>query len=368
MRRDTNLEAFFALVRGGLWEQNVQLAQYGTIDYEAILRLSEEQSVVGLVTAGLDHVTDTKVPQVWLLQFIGETMQLEQTNANMNAFIADTIEKMRQADIYALLVKGQGIAQCYERPLWRTSGDIDLFLSDTNYEKAKKFFMPLSTGQKEERTYSKELGLDVDGWFVELHGTQRTGLSTRLDTVIDEVQRDIFYGGNVRSWISGKTYVFLPDVNEDIFFVFTHFIKHLYKEEGVCLRQVCDLCRLIWTYRDKVDSRLLESRFRRAGVMAEWIAFAALAVGWMGMPAEVMPLYSENGKWKRKAGKIMDAILDVKEPSRWRAVLSNMKIFPVNTICFLPGILFDVNWLKVKERFQSYVTHISRKNRGYTII
>ena len=298
--RDNTLEAFYALVRAGLWEKDVRLSQYGAIDYEEVLRLSEEQSVVGLVTAGLEHVADMKVPQEILLQFIGETIQLEQANAAMNAFVAQVVQKMWEADIYALLVKGQGIAQCYERPQWRTSGDIDLFLSDTNYEKAKSFFIPLSTGQKDERLYSKELGMDVNGWFVELHGTQRTGLSTRMDAVIDEVQNEVFFVGSVRSWINGQTRVFLPGVNEDIFFVFTHFIKHLYKEEGVCLRQVCDLCRLIWIFRDKVDSRILESRISRAGVMSEWKAFAALAVGWLGMPVDAMPLYNENGKWKRK--------------------------------------------------------------------
>ena len=30
------------------------------------------------------------------------------------------VDKMREKDIYTLLVKGQGIAQCFERPLWRT--------------------------------------------------------------------------------------------------------------------------------------------------------------------------------------------------------------------------------------------------------
>ena len=142
----------------------------------------------------------------------------------------------------------------------------------------------------------------------------------------------------------------MPGIDNDVFFVFTHFIKHLYKEKGVCLRQVCDLCRLIWTYRNDINIQKLESWISKAGVMDEWRAFAELAVNYMGMPVEAMPFYNENINYKRKADKIMDAILDVKEPSRWRAFSSNMTIFPVNTICFLSGILFDVNWLKIKER------------------
>lgn len=57
-----------------------------------------------------------------LLQWIGEVQVIEQRNKAMNQFVAELIEKLRKADIYALLVKGQGIAQCYEKPLWRCSG------------------------------------------------------------------------------------------------------------------------------------------------------------------------------------------------------------------------------------------------------
>ena len=143
--RDNIIEVFFALVRAGLWETDVKLAAYGEIDYETILRLAREQSIVGLVAAGLEHVVDVKVPQMWALQFAGETIQIEQRNKEMNNFIAEIVDKMRNVGIYTLLVKGQGIAQCYDKPLWRSCGDVDLFLSDDNYEKAKAFLMPMAS-------------------------------------------------------------------------------------------------------------------------------------------------------------------------------------------------------------------------------
>ncbi len=89
--------------------------------------------------AGLEHVIDTKAPQEISLSLVGEALQLEQRNKSMNKFVADLVVKMRSVDIYAILVKGQGITQCYERPLWRACGDIDLLLSDSNYHKAVDF-------------------------------------------------------------------------------------------------------------------------------------------------------------------------------------------------------------------------------------
>ena len=63
MQFNINLQAFIALLRAGLWEREVQLSQYKGIDYDKILISADEQSVVGLVTAGLDKVVDVKVPR-----------------------------------------------------------------------------------------------------------------------------------------------------------------------------------------------------------------------------------------------------------------------------------------------------------------
>ena len=145
-----NTQAFFALVRAGLWESEVRLLPLGKINFNMIYRMAQEQSLVGLVAAGVEHLNDVKMPRELALSFVGYSLQLEQRNTAMNKFIEVLIDKMRDADIYTLLVKGQGVAQCYERPLWRTLGDVDLLLDEDNYEKAKAFLMPFSIVEERE--------------------------------------------------------------------------------------------------------------------------------------------------------------------------------------------------------------------------
>ena len=345
--KNNNIETFLVLVRAGLWEKDVRLEQYGKIDFEKIYRIAEEQSVVGLVTAGFEQIQDVKAPQEIVLQCIGESLQLEQTNKAMNQFIEKLVGDMREADIYTLLVKGQGVAQCYEKPFWRSSGDVDLLLSDSNYGKAREFLLPLSTDNKPDERYSKHLGMSIDQWYVEIHGTLRTGLSGMVDKVVDEVQRSVFYGGEVRSWMNGNTTVFLPSPDNDVFFVFTHFIKHFYKE-GMNLRQICDWCRLLYRCRSELDLRLLESRIKRTGLMSEWKAFAALAVEYLGMPEEVMPMY--DPRFKVKGANVLKHILKGKPYSKVRDTWAIAKIFPWHTLKFTPAIFFNVNGLKIKER------------------
>lgn len=299
---------FFELLRAGLWEKEVQLAPYGEIDFSAVLDLAEEQSVVGLLAAGIEHVVDGKPQKKDVLQFIGRTVQLEQRNQAMNYFIGVIVEKMREAGIYTVLVKGQGVAQCYERPLWRACGDVDFFLDDENYERAKGFLRPLAASVEEEYVREKHLGMTIDPWVVELHGRLYSGLSGRIERELDAVQRETFAGGKVRIWKDGETEVPLLAVESDVFYVFTHILQHFYKG-GIGLRQICDWCRLLWTYRSDIDVEKLEGRLRRTGLMSEWRAFGAFAVEVLGMDAEAVPFYSDAAKWKKKATRIRDFVL-----------------------------------------------------------
>ena len=300
-------EIFLLLLKAGLWKRDVELRNYGNTDFSEILRLAEEQSVIGLIAAGLEHVTDVRVPQEWTLQFVGQTLQIEQRNRAMNAFIAKSIKDLRKADVYTLLVKGQGVAQCYEKPLWRACGDVDLLLSKDNYDKAKEFLKPLANHIEEEDERKMHLGLTIEGWMVELHGTLYTCFSKRINRLIDSVQSSIFCGGEVRSWDNNGTIVYLPSPDNDVILVFTHILEHFFIE-GVGLRQICDWCRLLLTYKGTLNVPLLEARLRKAGIMTEWKAFASLAVDRLGMPKEVMPFYDE--RYRRKGERVLRLVME----------------------------------------------------------
>lgn len=348
MQKDENTrKAFLEFVKAGLWEKKVLLLPYGEIDYTAIYGMAEKQGVVGLVAAGLEHVSDNRIPQVAALTFAGSTIQMEQRNKAMNLFIAELLEKMWAADIYTLLVKGQGVAQCYERPLCRPSGDVDFLLSEENYKKAIELFKSLYPRSKNGGQYSKEYVFYTDQWMIELHGSLRTCLSAKIDKQVDAVQRDVFYGGNVRSWLNGGTQVFMPAPTEDVFLVFTHFIKHFYKE-GMTLRQVCDWCRLLYTYREALDCGKLESWIRKSGLMIEWKAFAVLAVQHLGMLEEAMPFY--DSRFKVKGSRLVEFVLGGYSGNKVKDIWQIAKVFPWKAIHYAPSIFLNVNWLKVKER------------------
>ena len=373
MNRET--QAFLALVRSGLFSVHgdrymVNGAFPEKVDWGEVYRLAEEQSVVGLVSAGIENFNlnasiNFKVTQEWALQFIGQTLQIEQRNKAMNVFITGLIEKLRENDVYALLVKGQGIAQCYVNPLWRSSGDVDLFLSEDNYSKAKALLLPIASSVEEEYVREKHLGMTIDGWVVELHGHVYSGLSSKVEKELDKLQEDTFYGGQVRSWLNGNTQVFLLTAENDAFYVFTHILQHFYRG-GIGLRQICDWCRLLYTYKDSINYDLLELRIRRAGLMTEWKAFYALASKYLGMPDLVQGswLMVHDSGFDKKADRIMEFILKagnmghnrdmnyfskraylvrkcVSMSRRVGDLINHARIFPLDSLRFFPRIMWN---------------------------
>lgn len=355
---DKNTQAFFALLRAGLWENCDDFQE--AVVWDEVYRLAEEQSVIGVVLAGIERLKNANynlnLNQEQLLQWIGEVQIIEQQNKAMNEFVASLIENFRKNDVYAILVKGQGIAQCYEKPLWRASGDVDLLLSEENYQRAKKVLIPLADDVEQEYKSFKHIGMTLNGeYVVELHGTLHSRLSNRIDRGIDEAQNDVFCGGNVRSWQNGNTQVFLPGVDDDVIFVFTHILHHFYIE-GIGLRQICDWCRLLWKYKDSLNSGLLESRIRKMGLMSEWRSFAALAVDYIGMPKEAMPFYSSDKKWSKKAEMILAFVLETgnfghnreaaggKVGSAWNKTKDfarHSRVFPMDSFKFFWHFLCD---------------------------
>lgn len=376
---DNNTKTFLALLRAGLWGEadtnlnlNANDNHFEGVEWEKVYQLAQEQSVQGVVLQGIEAVQglwlkahgSSLVPQMLLLQWIGNVQVIEQRNKAMNQFVAELVEKMRTADIYAILVKGQGVAQCYEKPLWRPSGDVDLLLSEVNFLKARDFLRPLvANGFNPSIEDARNISAQLPPWDIELHANQYCGLSQRMDAGIKEVQKSIIIDGQVRSWMNGRSLVFLPSTDNDVIFIFTHFLKHFYKG-GLGLRQICDWCRLLWTYKDSLNIGLLESRLRRMGLMTEWKAFGAFAVDYLGMPIDSMPFYSQQKKWSRKANVICSFILEVGNMGHSRDLrfygnksfirrkigafgvrvgdlFRHARLFPLDSIRFFPSIVFN---------------------------
>jgi hypothetical protein len=249
----------------------------GEVDFDGLFRVAEEQSVVGLFAAGLEHVVDRKITKPQALPFMKKVFAAETRNADMNRFVADLFTKLREAGIQVVLVKGQGIAQCYERPQWRSAGDVDLLLDAENYEKAKSFLTPLSSSVDKEVVEYKHLGMTIDSWEVELHGTLHGHISKVADSVVDQVQDEMFSQGPFRIWKNGETDVPLPAPDSDVVFIFSHILQHFF--HGLAFNIFHADCPAAFYILHSEDSRHGNSGFFRYGVNIRFVEDICLRMG-----------------------------------------------------------------------------------------
>lgn len=225
--------AFFALLRAGLLgvvndNENQNEYLFEGLDWGEVQKLAEEQSVVGLVAVGLEKLPIGIIPLTEKLTLLGKCQLIEQRNKAMNQFVLGLVGRLQDAGIKVVLVKGQGLAQCYERPLRRAAGDIDFLFDEGNYQKAKAFLAPLATEVEVEDKDRLHQGLMFGLWTVELHGTIHSGVSKKIKSIVDDVQRDVFMNNGVRWWKNGEVDISLPNPDNDVILVFTHLIGHFY--------------------------------------------------------------------------------------------------------------------------------------------
>lgn len=307
-KTDPNLAAFYALLRGGLWGTEVRLAECDSVDFNEVYEIAKAQTVVGLVAAGLEQVVDRTITKQDARQYIHHVIKTEGFNKAMNDLIAKLVTYLRDNGVEVLLVKGQGLALCYDRPLWRSVGDVDFMVAPAQYEKAVQALKRVATSVDNERDSDMHISFEMGGWIVELHGTLEVHYIDRVDRVVSEVFRETFERRQVRTWMDGEVPVDIPEPNNDVIFVFTHILKHSFIG-GVGLRQICDWCRLLYAFREKIDVSLLQERLLRMGLMREWKTFAAYAVQYLGMSPECIPLYDPSPKWRKKAETLNGYVL-----------------------------------------------------------
>lgn len=366
--KSNSIDTFFLLTRAGLYgcTEGIEDFMPEGVDWAEVYRLAKEQKVLGLVAGGIETIRtewlkthDTPLmPRQWVVDFAHPTLQLEQRNQNMNRFIEQMFGRLQKNGIHALLLKGQGVAQCYQDPFRRAIGDVDLLLSEEDYWKAKDYLRQFASSSKEGKEYKKECAVVIANWKVEMHGSLRCGFSSRSDREFDKVYRNTFKGGSGRSWKNGEVQVPLLRKEDDVLYVFVHFLNHFYKG-GVGIRQICDWSRLLWTFWDSLDLSLLEARLKTMKLMTAWRAFGMFAVEYLGMPKEAMPFYREEEKWKRKAQRICafilmtgnmgsnrkvkaDSVLSKKivlSRQRFRDLANHFTIFPLDSLRFFPSIL-----------------------------
>lgn len=294
------------LVKAGLWgtEVDYRLFEGQSIDWDKLIFLSDQQTVVGIVSDALTMMPITlRPPKNKYFLFIKKTGEIEEENVKMYDMVPTLIEEIGKQGIKTWLLKGQGVGLCYRNPYRRTSGDVDLFVgfSVSDYHHAKKVLVNVgakTTDIEDKRQHSEYLWHDI---IVELHGKVRMKICKTFDERFPEwMERCMTENESVRKKAGGTHIIYLPPYRFDAIFIFAHAMNH-YMTSGVGVRQLCDWMCYLTKNHEKINLPQLEIDLNELGLTKFWKMFGAMAVHCLGMKKELMPLYDDafEGKDER---------------------------------------------------------------------
>src|SRR5574344_1128514 len=156
---DNTIKQFLALLRSGLWGTPCdELLFADGADWEKLFSMSKRQTVRALAFDGLSTLPKScQPPKVLLMKWYAHVLQTEDKGRRLNKVVRETYDVLRHADLEPTLLKGQGVAQYYRKPLHRQSGDIDIY-TGYYYKKANGLLERAGATDSKETTWHCSFG------------------------------------------------------------------------------------------------------------------------------------------------------------------------------------------------------------------
>ena len=258
---DSVWNTFLALLRAGLWEQDLRLPSVpDTAGWEQLLALSREQAVMGLLLKGIAHLpTEQRPPEE--LQPILLTVEeaFARANARYAHVQAELLQQLADAGLRPVVQKGREAAKYYADPSARQVGDIDVFLPEGELLRAWALFPSAKMAS------DGALVLTQDLVSIELHPRYY------------DIHRP-----------AGK----LPTPGTpcgEILLLSAHIFKHVIGH-GLGCKQLCDLAVALARLEGKYDESELRAALKRAGLLRWHKLLCSLLVDDFGLdPACCLP-------------------------------------------------------------------------------
>lgn len=287
-------QAFFTLLRAGLWGQPVDSLDCFPMDekgWKDLYELSIKQTMEAVVFDAVAQLETGLGPQQTLLRkWLVRTEKIAQRNVWIDRIVAQQVGLFENNGADPMLVKGQGLAHCYPKPERRLSGDIDwYFATKQGYETANALVRKAGINLKTDAGFSSsylwnQCEVEHHQKLIDLHNPFCQSYVGRLQG--EEKQRRV-------AIVVGDRAVLLASPLMQCLQVSSHILKHLLSF-GVGLRQLCDLARVYYTYHNQINAEQLKAVYQKVKI-DKWVALLhELLVEYIGLPKEYLPFENET--------------------------------------------------------------------------
>lgn len=300
------------------------------MDWEGLYHFACEQAVAGICYQGIEKVNaylkqhegeissqnvfhDNTISEDLMLSWVEAAVGIRKRNIRANEAVSRFASYMRKRDLGFFVFKGQTVGCLYEWPEARTSGDVDFYVCQADWNK-----MLNNVSRRTNCHFTdKHVEFSDGGIAYEMHHSIATFAKKThqhyWDCLVEEDlalnRRQLVHDGQKNSYqnVVNIADELVPTLSPTIYavYLFVHIYHHFMKE-GVGLRQFCDWLVFLRVNKNKIDRSKLHDILETLGYVKAYKAFGCILVDQLGLAAEEFPyvLGGEDRKWEK-------AILDV---------------------------------------------------------
>ena len=293
---------FLELLRAGLWGgcPDVTLFQ-GEVNWKAIFKIAREQAVQVLVADGLEALPEHLAPKKETIYKVAIRRTTNSLAYKVQKSLINRITTLfNEEGIPSILLKGQGVAQNYQKPESRMCGDIDIYVGMDNFHKACEILR--REGAEElihQDEHESHIAFDLDDKTIEVHKKSDVIRGRKLNDSFQKwttIHLDAkLADGTLPKWNNDGTLINIPDPTYNAFYIIHHAVRHMLGE-GIGLRHVCDWMIFLHTHQDQIDKEELKAKLAEYKMATAWGQFGALATKYLGFPEEhlLVPPINQN--------------------------------------------------------------------------
>ncbi len=291
--------AFFSLLRSGLWNvsANKEYFPLSNSQWLEIFQLARKQTVEGIVHDGIMTLPVEFFPAKDLIyKWTVAVDAIERQNRLMDQRINELVSFFSQKGLKVYLLKGQGVAHCYNQPNHRICGDIDFYFSNhKEYSLANALIeqqgikIKKSPGFCSEYVW-KDIQVEHHKRFIDIHNP------FTLNRIHGLLKSEL--DNSIKIKIAGQE-VFTPSPLMTNLVVNTHILKHSLSF-GIGLRQLCDSAKACYTYSQNIDGQRIEKLYKEIGMIRWMHVLNKILTDYLGLDPKYLPFElanTENPDW-----------------------------------------------------------------------
>lgn len=251
---------------------------------EEIINLSIQQGVSLIAFDGFQKAYNNEKnanSEYIKLQWIGHSIQSENTNKHILAVQQFISNQLKQAGIKALVLKGSAISRYYKTPEFRQYGDIDIF-SPSEFGKIDDILK--KNGTNYDLECYRHSHCQVQGITIENHIYLTDARWKKKWAALEEYLSNLVANNLQQKVENGLGYP--DDVFNIIFFVY-HALAH-FAYDQLSLRFLVDWYYLM-SKREKEDDSILTSKLDEFGLMEMAGSLTALCIKRLNLDEKNVP-------------------------------------------------------------------------------